>query len=47
MQELATAEAVAAIWFTVIFGAALLAPVFRAPCKAARRFKRRNDNAKV
>lgn len=45
MNEAQTAEAVAAIWFTVFFGLAMLVPVFRAPCKAARSsMKRRQDN---
>ncbi len=45
MNEATTAETVAALWFTVVFGLALLVPVFRAPCKAARSvIKRRQDN---
>jgi len=39
------AEAVAAVWFTVFFGLCMLVPLFRAPCKAAkRRAARRQDD---
>ena len=43
-METTTAEAVAAIWFTVFFGLCLLVPVFRAPCKAIKRNARRRDD---
>jgi hypothetical protein len=36
MDTTTTAETVAAIWFTVIFGACLLALLWRVACKAAR-----------
>jgi hypothetical protein len=37
MDNITTAETVAAIWFTVLFGACMLAPLFRPGCKSVRR----------
>lgn len=46
MHEIETVEAVAALWFTVVFGAALLAPLFGAGCKAARRTLDKHEERK-
>ena len=47
MNEIQTANAVAAIWFTVYFGLCLLIPVFQTGCKAARRnLDKREENEK-
>lgn len=43
MTDATTAETVAALWFTVFFGLALLVPAFRAPCKAARTWKQKRE----
>lgn len=46
MENIETAQAVAAVWFTVVFGLALLAPVLGAACKAARHIKRKREETK-
>lgn len=42
MTPIETASNVAAIWFTIVFGVALLAPLFTLPCKAVRKRRDRN-----
>ena len=37
MDSITTAQTVAAVWFTVLFGACMLAPLFRTGRKAVRR----------
>lgn len=45
MESIATAEAVSALAFIVIFGACLLVPLFRAPCAIVKYLKSRSrDN---
>lgn len=46
MEATAAAETVAALWFTVVFGLALLVPAFRAPCKAARKAQDKREERK-
>ena len=46
MDAIETAQAVAALWFTVLFGLCLLLPVFRAPCKLARAIRKRREEHK-